>query len=200
MRTAQESARAGASTSFSQNRFQVTASAALRRRPEITLLQNDGTPLAIPLAQALDVNLHFVDRKSYQGFRIGGSVSRSQGYGDENLNRSESTVGRLEASRDLAEGKGEFEIEASYISSTDENLVQNCGVGQVDFLACYGTSESSIIGLGGLVFYRPEKNWFAMGMISAATQTLSTTDAAGNPVSQPAILMLTGFVRLAYRF
>jgi hypothetical protein len=206
-RVAQESARLGATSAFTENRFQLSAVAGLRRRPEIALRRTtDGDPanpqqdLILPLAQALDITLSFVDRKSYKRFRIGGSVTRSSGYGDENLDRSKSTSGQVTASRDLVQGKGEFELNLNYLKSDDETQADNCGVNVVDPLVCYGTSSSTVYGVGGTVFYRPKQKWYAMAMVSIGQQTLTTVEGANAPVRQPGVTMLTGFARLAYRF
>jgi hypothetical protein len=206
-RVAQESLRAGASSAFSQNRFQVTASGALRRRPEIVLRRNgDADPavvtdnLVLPLAQALDITLALVDRQSYKRFRIGASVTRSAGFGDENLDRSKSTSAMLQGSRDLLHGKGEFEVNLNYLKAHDDDRTVACPSEITNDLTCYGTSISSSIGAGGMLFYRPDSNWYAMAMVSAARQTLTTATPVGGDVKQPAITALTGFARLAYRF
>ncbi len=208
-RVAQESLRAGASSAFSQNRFQLTAVGALRRRPEIVLRRNGDdrdaavdtdNDLVLPLAQALDITVSVVDRKSFNRFRIGGAVTRSSGYGDKNLDRSKSTNAVLTGSRDLLKGKGEFELNLNYLKSDDDNLVNNCLQVIVGELNCYGTSSSTTFGAGGMIFYRPKKRWFAMGMVSAARQTLTTADNMAVATKQPPITMLTAFARLAYSF
>lgn len=201
-RVAQESGELGASAAFKQNRFQLTASGELRRRPEITVLPvgPDELPVVLPLAQALDIHLQLVDRRSFADFRFAGSITRTLARGDENLDRSKSTIARLEGSRDLRGGKGEFELNLEYVRSDDQNRVDGCQVGQADFLQCFGTASASTIGAGGVVFYRPKKNWYAMGMLSVATQTLTTSDVMEVSASQPAVLMLSAFARLAYRF
>lgn len=204
-RVAQESGELGGTASFKQNRFALSASGTLRRRPEITLVQTDETLLLLPLAQALDIQLQLVDRKSYKGFRVGASVTRSSGFGagsdkQKNLDRSKSTLGSVELSRDLADGKGEFEVNLSYLKSADQTPQLNCAPGQVDFLQCFGTSDSTTLGAGGVVFYRPKRNWFAMGMANVARQKLITADAVAEQIGQPPVLMLTAFVRLGYRF
>ncbi len=207
-RVAQESGELGGTASFKQNRFALSASGTLRRRPEIALVQTDETILLLPLAQALDIQLQLVDRESYKDFRIGASVTRSAGFGDElvmgedskNLDRSKSTLGSLELSRDLADNKGEFEVNLSYLKSNDQRQQLNCGPGQANFLECFGTSEATSISAGGVIFYRPKRNWFAMGMLNVASQKLVTADAAGTQLPQPSVLMLTAFARLGYRF
>mgnify|MGYP001817413459 CR=1 FL=1 len=197
-RVAQESLRAGVSSSFSQNRFQLTVTGGLRRRPEIALMDNGGNEVLLPLAQATEVTLNFIDRYSVEGFRIGGTVTRTFGSKEENLDRSKSNFAKLDASRELKGGKGEFELNLSYLNSVDDTRNEVCLTG--DFLSCYGTAASTIYGLGGVVFYRPKKNWFVMAMASVGQQSLETVDAAGIPEKQPALRMYTGFARLAYRF
>ncbi|MCP4449792.1 MAG: hypothetical protein GY811_31340 [Myxococcales bacterium] len=208
-RVAQESGELGGTASFSQNRFAVSASGTVRRRPEITLVQTDETLLLLPLAQALDIQLQLVDRHSLKDFRIGVSVNRSSGLGEENLDqskstnldRSKSTYASLDLSRDFAGGKGEFEVNLNYLKATDQSLSFNCTPTEVDFQECFGTSDTTSLGASGVVFYRPKRNWFAMGMIDLAHQSQKTGSiVAGERTAQPAVLMVTAFLRLAYRF
>ncbi len=208
-RVAQESGRLGASSSFLSRRFQLTVSGALRRRPEIVIRKNNEETLTLADSQAVDIHLQFVDRHSFKDARISASVTRSfdlakeAGENRENeeaLDRATSTLATLSASKELQGGKGEVEINMNYVLSEDQKLEETCGIG-AQFLECYGTSKSSTLGLGALVFYRPDKNWFAMGMLSAASQKLTTNDGSvAGPAPQPAVLMITAFARLAYRF
>ncbi len=200
-RVAQESGELGASAAFYQNRFSLSASGTLRRRPKLSLLQTDRmTNVDIPLAQALDIHLRLVDRKSFKGFRASGSVIRSMGVGKESLDRSKATLVSLELSRDLPGGKGEFEVDLSYLGSSDDGPGSACGTGGTPFSNCFGTSASRTLGLGGLVFYRPKPAWFVMAMANISQQKLETKEPGASAQSQPAVLMLTTFVRLAYRF
>jgi hypothetical protein len=196
-RVAQESIRGGVSSAFSQNRYQLTASGNLRRRPEIALRRNGdmNDERVLPLAQALDVTINLVDRKSFERFRIGASVTRSAGFGGENLDRSESLSGVINATRPLLKGKGEMELNLNYMQAKDEIAPAMCPTSIVDDLFCYGTTENTTFGAGGMVFYRPDKNWYAMGMLSAARMTLTTELSDTEPV-----LLLTAFARLGYRF
>ncbi len=202
-RVAQESLRAGASSAFSQNRFQITASGNLRRRPEIDLRRNgdNGDELTLPLSQALDITINFVDRKSFERFRIGASVTRSAGFGGDNLDRSESTFGVVNATRPLLNGKGEMELNINYMQGADDRFDVDCPLAINMLLQCYGTSKNTTFGAGGMLFYRPDKNWYAMGMLSAARQSLTTEILlAEGPKKVPAITMITAFARLGYRF
>ncbi|MBL4636836.1 MAG: hypothetical protein JKY56_23495 [Kofleriaceae bacterium] len=204
-RVAQESVRIGASSAFSARRFQLTASGAVRRRPEIEVRRNDNEIIALGKAQAADINLHFVDRESIKETRISASITRSFDLGEdkenqiEALDRSKSTSVVINASREILDGKGEVELNINYLKAADQS-VADCGLAST-LLDCFGTSQSTTFGAGVLVFYRPDKNWFAMAMLSAASQTLITSDVVGEePEKQPALLMRTAFVRLAYRF
>lgn len=204
-RVAQESARLGASLAFSERRFQLTASGTLRRRPEIDVRRNDNEVVQLGKAQAADINLHFVDRQSFKETRIGASLTRSFDLGEDKENqleahdRSKSTSVLLRVSREINEGKGEFEFNLNYLKAADQSGAE-CGLVST-FVDCFGTADSTTFGAGALVFYRPADNWFAMAMLSAASQTLKTNEVVGlQPEKQPAILMRTAFARLAYRF
>lgn len=199
-RVAQESATAGASMAFARSRFQITATGTFRVRPAISLEDNGGNEVRLPVAQAADMTLRAVDRRSLGGFRFAAGLTKTIGVGDENLDRSTAIIARVDASREFLDGDGEFELNLSYLKSTDENLEHNCGTDQLDFLACYGSAKVSTLGLGGLVFYRPARQWLTMASVTVANQSLDSSMEDGTRQDQPTILMLTGFLRLAYRF
>ncbi len=196
-RIASESARVGVSTSLKERRFEVSASGTLRRRPEIRVERGDTTQVTIAAAEAGEITLTARDRRSYRGAQIGASVTSMFGIGDANLNRSDTTIARVFGSKEIRGGKGEVELDATYLSSKDDDREQVCNVG--DLLTCYGTSLSRVLSVGALLFYRVKRDWFVVASLSIGSQRLTVRDGA-NEVRQPSILMITGFLRAAYRF
>jgi len=203
-RMSQQSARLGVSAAFKQQRFELSASALARSRPEISLTTADGaTDLTIPAAEALELTLQATDRRSYKGHRISGQYTAILGRGNTNLYRTDANVVRLNASREVKDGMGEYDINLGYVASKDENRGQVCGGTPMDaFTSCFGTSKINTISLSGLLFYRPVVNWFVVVSASAASQGITILDAGATPqgVNQPRILILTGFLRIARRF
>jgi hypothetical protein len=203
-RISQQSARLGVSAAFKERRFELSASSLVRQRPEITVTQPNDTEVVIPAAQAFEFTVGFVDRRSIKGHRIGATLTAIQGFGDSNLYRTDANVGRLYASREVKDGKGEYELSVTYVQSSDENrdeCLQNGPEPGPFGNACFGTTKVNTIQAGGLLFYRPKKDWFVIGNLSAASQGITVIDTmAMTEVSQPRILILTGLLRIAYRF
>ncbi len=200
-RMSQQSARLGVSGAFKQRRFEISASALARSRPEISLtVQPDGTAVTIPAAEALELTLQATDRRSYKGHRISGQYTAILGRGNTNLYRTDANIVRLDATREVKDGMGEYDINLGYITSKDENRGQACPAAVLDpFTSCFGTSAINTVSLSGLFFYRPAVNWFVVVSASAASQGITILDG-GTAVKQPRILILTGFLRIARRF
>jgi hypothetical protein len=198
-RVAQESARVGLSVGLRQNRFEVSTHATVRRRPELAIETPDGaTTVVFPTAQAADIYLGLVDRRSWKDLRLGASVVSTFGVGSANLNRSKSTVARVDARREMLDGKAEVEADVRFISAADDNRGTLCN--PADLETCYGASRVTSIAVGGVGYYRFKPQWFAIvaANIGRLSQTVQyTADAA---VDLPAITTATLFLRLAYRF
>ena len=196
-RIASDSARVGLSVALKQNRFEVSTSVGARRRPEITLAQGGATDVTIAAAQQAEVAISAVDRRSFKGLRIGAHFIAIFGIGQASVYRARTNIGRLTAGRELQDGKGEVEVEASYAASDDASRGQVCTPANLD--TCFGSSQSRTITLGGSFFYRVKDNWLLIGTASLGRQAITTVEVAGS-TPQPAILMTSGFVRLSYRF
>ena len=90
----------------------------------------------------------------------------------------------------------EVEGDLGFMTGADETRAA-CSVADIE--TCYGTSSVRTISLGGTAFYRLKRNWYAMATVELAQQALTVLDGT-TEVSQPSILMTTGFLRVAYRF
>lgn len=198
-RISSESARVGASAALAEQRFEVSVSGMLRRRPEIQVARAPAEPIVFPAAQAAEVTLGVVDRRSFKGYRAHGGFTRVFGFGEENLYRSEANILRLGAGKEFKQGLGEYELDLSYLSSTDEGRDVACDV--LNPLTCFGTSKVNTLSIGGTVFYRIKRDWFLIGNASLASQGITTVDTLGmQETSQPRILITSAFFRAAYRF
>lgn len=196
-RIAADSARLSISAALGRTmRWEVTTAAAGRRRPQVNLAANDGgTDQLIPAAKSAEIFFQAVDRKFYGGLRAAASFVRVFGVG-ENAARSTSQLIRVAATREFKEGRGEWEADLTYFSSIDEN---RAACTTADIPSCYGSSQVSTIAANGTAFYRLKRDWFLMGSAAIGRQNLTTLDG-GTAVKNPAILMTTAFVRIAYRF
>jgi len=199
-RIASDSLRLGLSVGLGRlQRFEISTQAAVRRRPDVTVPDATGQPVVIaPEARGAELFLQAVDRRSILGLRIAASVARFFGFGDANVNKSQSVNARLAASREFGNGRGEWELEGGFIAAQDDNLGVVCDFAQL--LTCYGSSSLTSVSGGGSIFYRLGSSWLAMASAQIATLSLTTTDNANGQVAQPPVLSTTGFLRIAYRF
>ncbi len=202
-RIAQDSARVGLSGNIA-DRFEISTSGALRRRGELRLEALDGDPAnpdddtVFPEAQAADITIALVDRRSLGDMRLGLSGTRSFDIGSVGLNRSKATIARLDATREIGDGRAEIEGSLTYIGSSDDNRGTRCVTSDIE--TCYGAAEVKSFTLGALAFYRFRPEWFLVASGAVGRQLMDATDSLGKMVTQPAILTSTFFLRLAYRF
>ncbi len=202
-RIASDSARASLSTALGRNlRWEATVATALRRRPEITLLDGDPASAAgdqiIPAADSAELYFQAVDRRFYGGVRLAGSFMRvfNAPLSGENAARSTASVVRVTGNKELKDGRAEVEGEVSYAASKDE-VRGVCTT--ADLQTCYGSSSARTVSLGGTGFYRIKPDWFVMATVELASQKLTTIDGMAT-IANPSILMTTAFVRASYRF
>jgi hypothetical protein len=198
-RISSESARLGVSAAFADRRFEVSTHFQLRRRPEILVCPPDmlgrcdpATGALFAAAQAGEVQLSVVDRRSIGGLRLGASLIRIFGLGDEVFQRSESLVARVEGSRSLLGGKMEIEADLSYLHSEDVGGVNACN----SPLTCFGRATADVIAGSGIVYYRFAPDWYALLHATTSFQSY-TTPLDGSPSPN---LILSGLARVAYRF
>jgi hypothetical protein len=183
-------------------RFEITAALAYRYRGEVVLTappQMAGGPLAtttLPAAQSVELYGAVTDRRSIAGLRLGVDASRIFGVGSATYQRTSSLSLRASASRELAEGRGEWEAELAYSSSKDDTTGMTCGG---DLNTCFGAAQSSIVSIGGNLFYRFNRDWFGMASLFLNHTSITHVDMAGS-VEDPAVTGITGFLRIAYRF
>lgn len=188
-------------------RFQITAAVAYRYRGAVTLtapaqLDAAGNPVMaatfpLPAAQSVEVYGAITDRRSIKDLRLGIDGSRIFGVGSSTYQRTSSTTLRASAAHDLADGRGEWEGEVAYNSTKDDSAGKTCSV--TDLVSCSGAAQSSIVSLGGNVYYRFNRDWFVMGSLFLNITSITHVDMA-TPVADPAVVGLTGFLRIAYRF
>lgn len=184
------------------NRFEITIASAYRYRPEITLKPPTmgSTAIKLDAAKGVDVYGSIIDRRSFANLRLGVDFSRSIAVGDVSFNRAESSTGRLFASREIGEGRGEWEAEISYAQSKDRNggMAATC-TGDISPADCFGASSTTVFGAGAQVYYRIKKDIFGIGNVYVSQMGLDRQDGTMT-VADPSLLSITGFVRVAYRY
>ncbi len=208
-RLSTNSGRFGVSAALGQmQRYELSTAITYRYRPAITLTAPDGTDVyPLSAASGVDLFVSLVDRHSFKDMRLGLDLSRSFAPSSTAYDRSEVFAIRAFGSRELASGHGEWEVEVSYATTTDASASNTCTAfpalngpalpTSVD--GCYGSSSNSIISLGGNLYYRFNRDW--LGIASVSLNDQSITALVGTvATSDPSIIGLTGFLRVAYRF
>jgi hypothetical protein len=180
-------------------RFEATAALTYRRRGDLTLTpppqQVGGTAVSLPAAQSIEVYGALTDRRSFKDLRLGVDGSRSFGIGSSTYQRTTALALRAFAARELGSGHGEWEAEVAYSSTKDDSAGVTC----TDVSNCFGAARSSILSFGGTLFYRINRDWFALGSLFLNRTAITHVDMAGS-VDDPAVLGISGYFRIAYRF
>jgi hypothetical protein len=70
---------------------------------------------------------------------------------------------------------------------------------------CFGVSQGTVLTVGGLLYYRLNRAWFAVASLylNESNNTTTILAALGNGVvsqGDPGVTGLTGYLRFAYRF
>jgi len=183
-------------------RFELTAALSYRYRGEVVLTAPPqmvaATPPAtatLPAAQSLEVYGSITDRHSIQDLRLGVDGSQIFGVGSATYQRTTSLSLRAFASHELAGGHGEWEAEVGYSSTKDDDAGQVCS----SVVTCFGAAQSSILSIGGNLYYRINRDWFAMGSLFVNRNSITHVDM-GASTADPPVLGLSGYFRIAYRF
>lgn len=177
-------------------RFELTVAMALRYRPSFALTTvaatGAGTAVQLDAAKSVEVYGSAVDRRSIFGTRIGVDALQSFGIGAIAFQRSEVLAVRGFLGRSLGDGRGEWETELSYAKTKDSGTTMSCGA----VPTCFGQSTARVISGGGTLYYRLNREWLAIAQAFVS----HTVIASGMLAADPAILGLTGYARIAYRF
>ena len=184
-------------------RFELTVALAYRYRGQVVLsapLQpaNTAPAATLPAAQSVELYGAITDRRSIADLRLGVDGSRIFGVGSATYQRTTSLSLRAFASHDISNGRGEWEAEVAYSSTKDDDAGMTCSPG-ANVLTCFGAAQSSIISVGGNLYYRINRDWFAMGSAFLNRNGISRNDMTAT-ASDPPVTGLTGFFRIAYRF
>jgi hypothetical protein len=194
-----------------EKRFEVSTSFALRHRPPETICPASDLSCAPDMGETSadawsgEAMLRLVDRRSIAGLRLGASVINmfglydSLGLGDESYGRSNHLVARLDASRAIMDGQMQVDVDLSYLHAEDIGDSSCMGAGGSP-LTCYGKSVVDTVSGGGTMFYRFAPDWFALVTANVALQTFAPGALTNANATAYANTLLTGFLRLAYRF
>ena len=194
-----------------EKRFEISTSFALRHRPPQRICPASDPSCATNMGQTSadawsgEAMLRLLDRRSVGGLRLGASLINmfglydSLGLGVESYGRSNYLVARLDGSRELMDGQMQIDVDVSYLHAEDigDSSCMN-GIGTP--LTCYGKSVVDTVSGGGTLFYRFAPDWFALVTANVAMQTFAPGALSNANATAYANTLLTGFLRLAYRF
>lgn len=189
-------------------RFEITAAATYRYRGDVTLSAPSGqvdianapvTPVTVTLPSASSAELYgsITDRRSVANLRLALDGSRIFRVGSAAFQRTSTTTLRVSVGRELANGHGEWNGEAAYSTNKDDSVGATCG--QMDLLTCYGVSNSTVISVGGNLYYRINRDWFLLGTLFLNRIALDRTEGMTKS-TDPTVTGLSGYFRIAYRF
>jgi hypothetical protein len=196
-------ARGSISAALGNNeRFQLTAAAAYKQRPnfslDLTSAPASGSPTGVPIEAASSVEIYasIIDRYSVKDLRLGVDAEDQFPIGATPYDRVKTYSVRAFASHELASGRGEWEADLSYSAANDTND-STVGINCATIASCYGASTNGVISLGGTLYYRLTRDVFMIASAYLQRTSISVTSPAGTDAPIDA---LTGFFRIAYRF
>ncbi|MDB4955058.1 MAG: hypothetical protein JWO36_2627 [Myxococcales bacterium] len=204
IRLATNEARAGVSAGLGPvQRFELSTAVTFRYRPAFTLTSPPvmGAPpttvVSLNSAQSVELWVGLTDRHSIKDSRIGLDFTQTSGLGTVAFQRTNSFGLRGYVAHDIKDGRGEVEVEVAYVKLSDSTAGMACVGG--DVANCFGASSGTILSLGGQFYYRINSNWFGLGSLYISQIANNSTNGM-TVVTDPAVLGITGFGRLAYRF
>jgi hypothetical protein len=180
-------------------RFELTAALAGRYRGEVSLSTFGKTPVVsvLPASQSLEVYGSVTDRRSIANLRLGLDASQVFGIGDNAFQHTTSTTVRLFMSHEIANGRGEWELEGAYSHNKDDGAGIACDTTKLQ--TCFGKATSNVLSGGGNLFFRLGRNWFTVLSLFVNRAAIAHADNV-TTVIDPPVVGLSGFFRLAYRF
>ena len=83
----------------------------------------------------------------------------------------------------------------AYSSTSDDDAGKMC----IDISTCFGASQTTILSLGGNLYYRFNRDWFAMASLFLNRTSITEVQMAMT-TQDPTVTGISGFFRIAYRF
>lgn len=219
-RISQDVARAAASVALAEQRFELSASGGLHRRPQVAVALADGSGAVVfPEARSADATLSILDRRSLGGLRAQLSATLVAPIGSGGASRTRGTLVRLAASRGFAGQRGEIEADAMVERFTDVDASTGAGAGSgagagtgsgagagagtcmtsLDTFACYGASRTVAVQAGALATWRIGREWLLLADAHAGYRDVRSASIAG-AIAWPKVLSITSFIRVQWRY
>jgi hypothetical protein len=201
-RIAQNQARASLSAGLGPlQRFELTVAASYRYRDAFTLVSpvvNNPVRVSLPPGKSIEIYGGLLDRRSFKNLRLGVDGTRIFRVGDVAFQRTSALALRGYVARELASGKGEWEAEVAYTNTKDDLAGVTCNAASM-LDSCFGAAKAGILSMGGNLYYRVNRNWFAMGNLFLNRYNITSFDGMMASVD-PTVYGVSGFGRVARRF
>ena len=193
MRVASDSVHVGASLALARQRFEISTRAFFRQREEVALIvpDNASPPQILPAARSAEIRVSVLDRRSVAGMRLGASFASIFPISQNTPNRSMTQMASINGSRLFMDDRMEYDVNLAFTSSSDIKEIGVCAAP----INCYGASDVLSVYASNLLYYRFSSNWLGIANVGLGVQQFT---ADGN--AQPINLLLSGMVRVAYRF
>jgi hypothetical protein len=196
-RVSQDLIRGGASVALLKSRFELSASAGLRRRPAVDVPLADGTTVVFPETKSADLMFAALDRHSIANLRVSASATLTYPLSDVG-NRSRGAIARVAAGRTFAEDRGEIEVDVMAERFRDLGGNGMCDT-SIDVFACYGAAKTSAAQTGALASWRVAREWLLLLDTHVGVRNVTSTSLNGT-VDYPSAYSFTAFVRAQWRY
>lgn len=198
VRVSQDTVRGGASVAFARQRFEISVSSGLRRRPSVSVETADGAMVAFPAAKNADVSVTVLDRRSIAKLRVSATATVFYPLADDAANRSRGTLVRLAAGRVFADGRGELDADVMVERFRDQTGRDAC-MTSMDVFACYGAAKITAGQAGVLASWRAGREWLVIGDVHFGARDVTSSTVMGE-VESPRAYSITAFARLQWRY
>jgi hypothetical protein len=199
-RISQDVARASASIALAEQRFELSASGGLHRRPEVRVELADGSgAVAFPEARSADETMAILDRRAPGGLRAQLSASLTLPVGHASASRARGTLVRLSASRTFSQQRGQIEADVMAERFRDVDASTGMCITSLDAFACYGTSRTTAAQAGALASWRIGREWLVLADAHAGYRDVRSMSIAG-PIAWPKVYSITSFIRVQWRY
>jgi hypothetical protein len=200
IRVSQDMVRGGASLALARQRFEISVSGGVHRRPEVSVALADGTgTVAFPETRSADAMFTVLDRRSVGGLRASLTGILTFPIGSTVTNRARGTTVRIAASKLVADERGQLEADVSALHFTDVDSSTGECMTSLDIFACYGTSDTKALQAGVLASWRVGREWMILADTHLGYRDMTSTSISG-PVVWPTVYSLTAFLRVQWRY
>jgi hypothetical protein len=198
IRVSQDVARAGTSVALAQNRFELSLSGGLHRRPAVAVALADGGTVAFPEARSADATLVVLDRRSLAGLRASASASLQMPLGGAAPDRARGAVVRVQAGRPFLDDRAELTADVMAERFRDAGRASMC-MTSLDPLACFSASRTAAAQAGALASYRVAREWLLLLDTHVGVAHVTSTTMM-QPIAYPSVLSVTAFARVQWRY